>query len=1097
MDAIATEVGTAYLSIVAATKGMTKDIRQAFGEAVGDGDVAGQKSGKGFVGGLGKTIAKGAAILGVGALVGTTISAGMQRAISIEGSQKKLEGLGHSAASITSIMDSALASVKGTAYGLGDAASVAAMMAAAGVENGDAMTRTLSTVADVAAISGRSLTDMGTIFGSVAARGKLQGDDMLQLMSSGIPVLQLLGKHLGKTSAEVSEMVTKGKIDFATFEAAMAAGMGGAAKKGAETFTGALANARAALGRLGAAFMSPALTAAKPLLVGFTGLIDGITSVVTPAANALGRLMVPAAERAGAALGRLGAKLGTVAGAGAELFDLFAKGDYTGGLSEKLGLEEDGRMVAVILSVRAAVVGLFDLFAKGDYNGILSRFLGIEEDSRIVGAILGIRSAAVGLATEGVGGFRAFASAWRAADGDVTSSGFPGFMEQAAYALRLFSWGLSGVADFGDDLTGPMSAIANAGYTIHKVFTEAAAGFRAFGAAWKAADGDVTSSGFPGFMERLAGALRTAWDAVTGFLEPFGGLRGVLAQVAPLLGMVAGPIGLFAKAALGLGPALRDAAAGGGSFGDILAGLVGNLATGAATMLENVAGLMAGLLPAVADAIAAALPKVLPVLVDAFGTIVETVATVLPQLITGWVGVISSVLPTLVPVVLEAAVTLLGALVDALGVILPAVLEGVVTLIGALVGMLPTLLPVLMEAAVGLFLAIVDALPLVVPMLIEGALSLLLSLVELLPQLVPVLLQAALSLFLAIVQALPLILEGLVGALTSVVTALAAMLPVFIPALVEAAVALFTALVDALPIILPQLIDGAVRLIHAVVDMLPVLIPALLTAAVALFTAIVNALPRIVPALVGAAARLIGTVVGMLPTLIPQLLGAALSLFMAIVRAVPQIVGALVGAVGSLIGAALRAVGSFGPAMLSAGRNLIQGFINGIRNMAGAIANAARSVVSGAVNGIKGFLGIRSPSRLLMELGGYTGEGFTIGLEAEADGVAKAAAKVARAAVPDVAFDPWDKALADLSANVTPPPLFVEPPAFARVAEPVGASEGVEALLLRLIGAVEAGQTINLDGRALVGATARNMSQTLSSAETGRGRAAGRGGLEV
>ena len=1025
VDAIATEVGTAYLSIVAATKGMTKDIRQAFGEAVGDGDVAGQKSGKGFVGGLGKTIAKGAAILGVGALVGTTISAGMQRAISIEGSQKKLEGLGHSAASITSIMDSALASVKGTAYGLGDAASVAAMMAAAGVENGDAMTRTLSTVADVAAISGRSLTDMGTIFGSVAARGKLQGDDMLQLMSSGIPVLQLLGKHLGKTSAEVSEMVTKGQIDFATFEAAMSAGMGGAAKKGAETFTGALANARAALGRLGAAFMSPALTAAKPLLVGFTGLIDGITSVVTPAANALGRLMVPAAERAGAALGAFGAKLGTVAGAGAELFDLFAKGDYTGGLSEKLGLEEDGRMVAVILSVRAAVVGLFDLFAKGDYNGILSRFLGIEEDSRIVGAILGIRSAAVGLATEGVGGFRAFASAWRAADGDVTSSGFPGF------------------------------------------------------------------------MERLAGALRTAWDAVTGFLEPFGGLRGVLAQVAPLLGMVAGPIGLFAKAALGLGPALRDAAAGGGSFGDILAGLVGNLATGAATMLENVAGLMAGLLPAVADAIAAALPKVLPVLVDAFGTIVETVATVLPQLITGWVGVISSVLPTLVPVVLEAAVTLLGALVDALGVILPAVLEGVVTLIGALVGMLPTLLPVLMEAAVGLFLAIVDALPLVVPMLIEGALSLLLSLVELLPQLVPVLLQAALSLFLAIVQALPLILEGLVGALTSVVTALAAMLPVFIPALVEAAVALFTALVDALPIILPQLIDGAVRLIHAVVDMLPVLIPALLTAAVALFTAIVNALPRIVPALVGAAARLIGTVVGMLPTLIPQILGAALSLFMAIVRAVPQIVGALVGAVGSLIGAALRAVGSFGPAMLSAGKNLIQGFINGIRNMAGAIANAVRSVVSGAVNGIKGFLGIHSPSRLLMELGGYTGEGFTIGLEAEADGVAKAAAKVARAAVPDVAFDPWDKALADLSANVTPPPLFVEPPAFARVAEPVEASEGVEALLLRLIGAVEAGQTINLDGRALVGATARNMSQTLSTAETGKGRAAGRGGLEV
>ena len=96
-----------------------------------------------------------------------------------------------------------------------------------------------------------ALTDIGTIFGSVAARGKLQGDDMLQLMSSGVPVLQLLAKQTGKTSAEVSDMVSKGKIDFATFEAAMRQGMGGAALKSGETFSGAVANMQAALGRLG------------------------------------------------------------------------------------------------------------------------------------------------------------------------------------------------------------------------------------------------------------------------------------------------------------------------------------------------------------------------------------------------------------------------------------------------------------------------------------------------------------------------------------------------------------------------------------------------------------------------------------------------------------------------------------------------------------------------------------------------------------------------------------------------------------------------------------------------------------------------------
>ena len=99
-------------------------------------------------------------------------------------------------------MNNALASVKGTAFGLGDAATVAATLSAAGIKSGDQMTNVLKTVADTAQISGRSLTDIGTIFSSVAARGKLQGDDMLQLMSSGVPVLQLLAKHLGKTSEE-------------------------------------------------------------------------------------------------------------------------------------------------------------------------------------------------------------------------------------------------------------------------------------------------------------------------------------------------------------------------------------------------------------------------------------------------------------------------------------------------------------------------------------------------------------------------------------------------------------------------------------------------------------------------------------------------------------------------------------------------------------------------------------------------------------------------------------------------------------------------------------------------------------------------------
>lgn len=64
-------------------------------------------------------------------------------------------------------------------------------------------------------------------------------------------------------------------------------------------------------------------------------------------------------------------------------------------------------------------------------------------------------------------------------------------------------------------------------------FKEIQGGITAFGAAWHYNDGEVTSSGFPGFMERAAYAIHQVWDAIkvldfsslTGFFSSLGGIR--------------------------------------------------------------------------------------------------------------------------------------------------------------------------------------------------------------------------------------------------------------------------------------------------------------------------------------------------------------------------------------------------------------------------------------------------------------------------------------------------------------------------------------------------------------------------------------------
>lgn len=193
-----------------------------------------------------------------------------------------LKGLGHDSKSIAEIMNNALASVKGTAFGLGDAATVAATLSAAGIKSGDQMTNVLKTVADTAQISGRSLTDIGTIFSSVAARGKLQGDDHApthELRRTRPPTArqtprQNLGRGLRHGVQRPDRLPNIRRLH--------AGRIGGAALAAGDTFQGALANVKAALGRLGEGPGKLALESLRKAFNAAIPAIDALSGQLTP-----------------------------------------------------------------------------------------------------------------------------------------------------------------------------------------------------------------------------------------------------------------------------------------------------------------------------------------------------------------------------------------------------------------------------------------------------------------------------------------------------------------------------------------------------------------------------------------------------------------------------------------------------------------------------------------------------------------------------------------------------------------------------------------------------------------------------------------------
>lgn len=59
----------------------------------------------------------------------------------------------------------------------------------------------------------------------------------------------------------------------------------------------------------------------------------------------------------------------------------------------------------------------------------------------------------------------------------------------------------------------------------------------------------------------------------------------------------------------------------------------------------------------------------------------------------------------------------------------------------------------------------------------------------------------------------------------------------------------------------------------------------------------------------------------------------------------------------------------------------IDGLVNGITGGIGRVVDAAKGLATGAMNAVKGVLGISSPSKVMMQLGGHTAAGFAGGMD--------------------------------------------------------------------------------------------------------------------
>lgn len=215
---------------------------------------------------------------------------------------------------------------------------------------------------------------------------------------------------------------------------------------------------------------------------------------------------------------------------------------------------------------------------------------------------------------------------------------------------------------------------------------EVVGGFHAFGAAFKAADGDITSNGFAGVMERIGFAASQVFAAVKPLFQQFGAVFKDLGPSVLAFASAFSPIGLIFKA---IQPILPQIVA----LLSALAGILGLVLTQALAQLtpimEQLVGTLSGVLVSIMPVINAmfvvfmgALMEIVPVVMSLMAAILPLVASLVTQLAPIITSLVTSILPPLMSIfgnIVTAIAPLVAIIASALIPIIQALLPVVVT----------------------------------------------------------------------------------------------------------------------------------------------------------------------------------------------------------------------------------------------------------------------------------------------------------------------------------------------------------------------------------------------------------------------------------
>ncbi|WP_314429573.1 tape measure protein [Microbacterium lacticum] len=578
--------------------------------------------------------------------IAVAFTKGFSRLTAIDTARAKLTGLGNDGETVAKIMTNATNAVSGTAFGLGEAASVAAAAVAAQIKPGEQLEKHLKTIANNAAAAGTSMQDMGSIFNKAATQANgVQNDVIGQLADKGIPIYQALADQMGVTAGEVFKLASDGKVSFEMFAAAAEAAAGTVADEIGKTVPGALANIGARLGRIGAGVFGG--------INKDTGEMFGLYARLGPLLASINAALGPVQARAE----KFGELLDKILGPALDwVTNLLTK------IGEGASLAEMG--FGGLQGILGPLVGVFAALGAGGLGGLLTK---IPQLSSLIPGLTGALSLLGGPLGIAAAAFAGFALSGGDVGGLVQS--IVGILDQVVAALPgVVAQIATFIPQLVDSILQQVPALLNAAHGIVTVLVE----------------GIVQS--IPVLVVGAVSLIRGLVDALIANLPTI--ITGAINLVMALLQGIVSAIPLLVQGAVLLVTSLLNGIVAmlpmiiqGGI--QLLMSLVMGIIQALPVLLQAAIDLVMGLL----GAIIANLPMIIGAGIQLLLSLVTGLINALPQLITAAISLVLQLVAgilKMLPQLIKAGITLVVSLINGLVQAIPQIIQMLPQIISAI-----------------------------------------------------------------------------------------------------------------------------------------------------------------------------------------------------------------------------------------------------------------------------------------------------------------------------------------------------------------------------------------------------------------------------